>query len=157
MSMIKREALDYSDGRTKQSFKDATDINKILKKAQRVGSLSHLQRHGAFYGDFSNVEGLLEANAQIARAEKVFGELPSELRREFNQDWSEFFRYVNDPANKDHLRELLPGLAEPGRQVPDVARTGRSASNPAVANPPADPTPTASPSAPGSVSASSTT
>ena len=29
---------DYYDGRTKQSFKDATDINKILNKHQTAGS-----------------------------------------------------------------------------------------------------------------------
>ena len=43
---------DYSDGRTKQAFKDSCDINKMLKKAQTVGSLSHLLKYPeAVYGD----------------------------------------------------------------------------------------------------------
>ena len=36
---------EYKDGRTKQSFKDSTDINKILKKAQRTGSIAHLNKY----------------------------------------------------------------------------------------------------------------
>ena len=31
MSMIKQKPIKYDDGRTKQAFKDSTDINKILK------------------------------------------------------------------------------------------------------------------------------
>ena len=52
MGMLKQVPRDFSESRTKQSFKDSTDINKIIRKAQKVGSLSHLVRHGAHYGDF---------------------------------------------------------------------------------------------------------
>ena len=34
-----RDEPVYGPGRTKQSFKDSTDINKILKKAQKAGIL----------------------------------------------------------------------------------------------------------------------
>ena len=42
-------------GRTKQSFKDSCDINRILQKAQKAGSLSHWQKHGAFYADLADL------------------------------------------------------------------------------------------------------
>lgn len=123
MSMMVVEPKDYSDGRTKQAFKDSTDINKILAKAQKVGSLSHLVRHGAMYGDFSDVPDLLEAKSRIERGQKIFDDLPSEVRREFANDQFAFFTFVNDPANADRLREVLPALAARGRQMPAVIRT----------------------------------
>ena len=116
----------YGKGRTKQSFKDSTDINKILRKAQRTGTISHLAKHGAVYGDFSDVPDLLTAMNRVNRGREIFEELPSELRREFNGDMFQFFEYVNNPQNVDKLADLLPGLAEPGRQFPQVNRSASS-------------------------------
>ena len=124
---------NYDDGRTKQSFKDSTDINKILARAARGESISHLQRHGAAYGDFSDIDDLLDAHAKLARGREIFEELPSEVRREFDQDVSKFFKYVNDPRNKDQLHKVLPALAEPGTQLtrPGSLNTGSNAPDPA--------------------------
>ena len=57
----------------------------------------------------------------LSRGREIFDELPVELRSEFNQSPAQFFDYVNDPANKDRLAELLPALAEPGRQLKRVS------------------------------------
>ena len=115
----------YDDGRTKQSFKDSTDINKILKKAQLAGTVSHLVAHGGEYGDFSNFD-FFEAQNLLARAKTIFEELPSEVRKDFEHDPSKFFAFVNDPENADKLSELLPEIAEPGRYFPSVVRTAVS-------------------------------
>ena len=92
----------YGDNRTKQGFRDETDVNAILKKAQRVGSISHLQKHGAFYGDFSDVPDLLAAKGRIDAGAGIFSELPAEVKREFDNDMFKFFAFVNDPQNVDH-------------------------------------------------------
>ena len=123
----------YGDDRTKQGFRDETDIKAILKKAQRVGSLSHLQKHGAHYGDFSDVDGLLAAYMTLERGKQIYNELPSEIRKEFPNQF-DFYRFVTDPSNADHLQEMLPALAEPGRVNPAVLRDIRSEANPAVAS-----------------------
>ncbi len=107
-------------GRTKQSFKDSTDINKILIKARKTGTLSHLQKHGAEYGDFSDMPTLLDAHARLSRGQEIFDELPAEVRRDFKNDAAEFFTFVNDPANVGKLAEILPQVAEPGDYVPQV-------------------------------------
>lgn len=113
---------DFGPGRTKQAFKDDCDVNKILAKAQKVGSLSHLQRHGAVYGDFTEVPGdLLEAQKLLERGQEIFSELPSEVRKEFRHDATAFFKFVNDPENRERLPELLPEIAKPGRFFPDVS------------------------------------
>lgn len=114
---------DYTDGRTKQSFKDETDINKLLAKAARGESLSHLQRHGASYGDFTDMPDLLEAQTRLSRGQAIFAELPGEIRREFNQSAGAFFAFVNDPENSKDLARLIPGLVERGTQLPAVDRT----------------------------------
>lgn len=122
MSMMKREPKDYSDGRTKQSFKDQCDINKLLYKAARTGTLSHLEQFGGQYGDFSDFDFHLNMN-RLAEGRQIFEQLPAEIRREFKQDPQQFFEYVNKPENRDRLAELLPHLAEQGTQRIDVLRT----------------------------------
>lgn len=131
MSMMETGPGEWGESRTKQAFKDQCDINKILKKAQRAGSLSHLVKHGAHYGDFSDVPDLLTANARIQAGQSIYDELPSELKREFPDMYS-FFEYVNNPENQVDLRDRLPALAEPGRQRPDVRRSAASEANPAI-------------------------
>lgn len=146
MSILTIEEKDYSDGVTKQAFKDSTDINKMLAKAQKAGSLSHLLKHGATYGDFSDVPDLLTAHERLKQGEAIYRELPSEIRREF-PDMFRFFAYVNDPSNSDRLQELLPMLAAPGRQLPAVRRTAATEANPAFETAPEEPA--SPPAAPG--------
>ncbi len=126
---------EYRDGRTKQSFKDETDIVKILARAQKAGTLSHLEKHEATYGDFADFD-FFESKIMLARGAEVFAALPSELRSEFNQSAEQFFAYVNDPANKDELAKKLPMLAEPGRQNIDLS--GKTAPDVKTAAPAAE-------------------
>ncbi len=109
----------YPDGRTKQAFKDETDINKILKRAQKTGTISHLAKNEGRYADFSEFD-YQENLIKLTQGRELFDSLPSEIRNEFRQNPDAFFKYVNDPANKDRLGELLPDLAAPGRQNIDV-------------------------------------
>ncbi len=115
MSQLPIKKLNFNDGRTKQSFRDETDINMILKRAQKSGTISHLAKYEARYGDFSDFD-FFEAQRRMAEGREIFDELPPEIRREFSQSPGEFFAYVNDPANVDRISQLLPELAAPGRQ-----------------------------------------
>ncbi len=122
VSMLPINPKVYDDGRTKQAFKDQADVNKILKKAQRTGTLSHLQRFEGQYGDFSNFD-FMEAQQQLAKANSIFEQLPSELRREFNNTPQEFFAFATNPENAGKLSKLLPELAEPGDFNPEKRMT----------------------------------
>ncbi len=110
----------YKDGRTKQSFKDETDIEKMLSRAQAAGTISHLEKYQGSYGDFADFD-FFDSILMLTKGREVFDALPSELRSEFNQSPEQFFAYVNDPANKDDLEKKLPMLAEPGRQNIDMS------------------------------------
>ncbi len=137
----------YTDGRTKQCFKDECNINKIMARAEKAGTISHLQKFEGIYADYSDFD-FFEQTQKLTKGREVFDALPAELRREFGQSPAAFFNYVNDPANVDDLRERLPALAAPGTQLPDVnppdadTEAARAAvSEPASVNP--TPTPAA--------------
>lgn len=109
--------------RTKQSFADSCDVNKILKKAQQTGVISHYEMHKRQYGDFESFD-FLEASLKITKGREIFEALPSEVRNEFGNSPAAFFSYVNDPENKLNLDKLLPAIAEPGAFFPNpVKRT----------------------------------
>ncbi len=128
----------YKDGRTKQSFKNDCDINRILHKAQKTGTISHLQKRGGEYGDFANFD-FFDAQTKLAKAREIFDELPSEMRREFENQPRKFFEFANDPANVDRLAEVLPKIAAPGSYFPDVAnKAAKAASEPASVQDPID-------------------
>ncbi len=109
----------YTDGRTKQSHKDETDIVKIMARFEKTGTISHMEKFEGVYADFSDFDFHEQSN-MLARGEAIFAELPGELQREFGQSPAAFFDYVNDPKNAKDLRKKLPGLAEPGRQLADL-------------------------------------
>lgn len=114
------EEIVFGPSMTKQAFKDETDVNRIIAKFQVSGVISHQAKYGGVYGDFSDFD-FLQAQNDIRRAEVIFAALPSEVRREFDQDMSKFFSYVNDPENIGKLDTLLPKIAEPGSYNLDVS------------------------------------
>lgn len=133
MSMWPIEEKDYSDGRTKQSFKDSTDINKMIYRHAKAGTLSHLEKYKGVYGDFSDFD-FTEAQNRLARAKSIFEELPAETRREFGNDPGNFFQLVAGMSPAE-LVETLPELAKKGTQMPDVLKK-RAAAAPAAASEP---------------------
>ena len=148
----KRKILDAlrpeyeSPGRTKQEFVDSADINKILKRAQKTGTISHLAKYQGVYGDFADMpQDLFEARELLDRGKEVFNELPAEVRGEFDNDPLRFFSFANDPANKDKLEKVLPAIAEPGSYFLDA----RPSTPPgAVIGEGASPSPVEEPAAP---------
>jgi phage internal scaffolding protein len=112
-----KQPTEYTDGRTKQSFKDETDVNLIVAKHAKMNTLSHLEQWGGQYGDFSDFD-FQEAQNQIANATTMFEHLPSSVRQKFDGNPEKFFNFVNDPENADKLAEKLPELAAPRQRPP---------------------------------------
>ena len=50
----------------KQSFKDACDINLIMKRHAKTGVLDHLNVNPGTYGDFANADDYLTALNKVA-------------------------------------------------------------------------------------------
>lgn len=126
MSMLEVFHSDkYEDGRTKQSFRDQCDINKIVKRAAKAGGLSHLQKYNeAVYGEFEGYN-LLEAFDKVSKSQKIFDDLPSDVRAEFDGDAFKFAEFASNPENNSRLAELIPALARPREVYPNPVHRGR--------------------------------
>lgn len=124
MACNKTAQPKYKDGRTKQAFKDECDVNKIIARAQREGGIAHAQKYDkAVYGEFADYD-LLTAFNMVEKANTIFADLPSEVRKEFNGDAFAFAAWASMPENADKLSEKIPALAQPGRQLPNPVKRG---------------------------------
>lgn len=115
-----------------QAFKDQCDINSIMLKAARTGTLSHIAKYAQHYGDFSGFDYEAAQN-QLAAARSMFYDLPPEVRSEFGNKPGAFISFVQTNTI-EAVREKLPQLAAPGKQLPDVSG-GKAAEAPAEAAP----------------------
>jgi phage internal scaffolding protein len=94
--------------RTQQQFKKETDINEILRRFGKTGVVPQSIRPPT-YGDFTGVDNYQDAANAIIQAQVAFDELPSSIRREFDNNPALFVDYCSDPANLPNLRKM--GLA----------------------------------------------
>lgn len=103
-----------------------------MKKFQRTGIINHYAKHGPQYGDIPAIEYQEALNIIIA-AEDAFAELPSSIRKRFNNNPEEFLEFVQDPDNLEEARKLglasLPPVQPTDPQVTQsknaAASTGR--------------------------------
>jgi len=121
-------------GRTKQAFKDECDINKIMARYIKTGTLEFATRNEGRYGDCTGMQ-YEEACYRVAAAKSLFNELPAELRNRFDNEPGQFLAFVQDDRNRAEAQEL--GLLKP---VEAPAK--------AEATPPPPPPPPRAPAAP---------
>lgn len=120
------------DSRTKQAFREETDINNILRKHEKGLLVDHLNEHQGQYGDFINAPDYHTALNRIHEADDAFMTIPAEIRARFNNDAAEFLAFAQEPENIDQMREM--GLAPPARPEPVISKeapTPREPENPA--------------------------
>ncbi|AXL15307.1 internal scaffolding protein [Microviridae sp.] len=112
---------------TKQSFKDECNINKIMDKFQKTGAINHYASHEPTYGDATPGD-LLNAQLIISNANSMFEELPSSIRKKFDNDPAKFLEFVQDERNQEEMIEL--GLKKDSRAEPPRNRRERAADTP---------------------------
>ena len=127
-------SVDLStDSMTKQSFKDECDINKIMEKFQRTGVINHYAAYAPTYGDASPVE-YLDALLVISTANEMFADLPSSVRKRFNNNPEEFLEFAQNPDNLEECRKM--GLAPPlSETTPDKPPTKPASADKAPTEP----------------------
>lgn len=97
--------FDQSAGMTKQSFKNECDINRIMEKFQKTGTINHFAKHAPNYGETTQMQ-LQDALNIVADANTMFEELPSSIRKRFNNDPGQFLDFVQNPKNAEEAFEL---------------------------------------------------
>lgn len=99
----------------KQSMRDECDINNILRRFGKTGTITHLAKVAGRYGDFEDIS-FHEAMNVVRRGEEAFAALPFTLREKFHNDPAEYLEFVQDPKNIDEFRRL--GLAKEAPKEP---------------------------------------
>lgn len=90
---------------TKQAHKDECDINRIMAKYQKTGVITHVAKYAMEYGDATDIDYQTALNTVI-EAQRMFADLPSSVRRKFDEDPAEFLAFVQNPENVEEMREL---------------------------------------------------
>lgn len=121
--------------RTKQAFKDESDINNIVRRYNKTGVMTDGVSSGRvpMFGDFTGYD-YRAYQTYIATVRQSFDLLPAELRRRFDNDPALLIDWLSDESNKDEAIKL-------GLRVQD-APVNEPATAPEL---PKDPVPAVSP------------
>lgn len=105
-------ATDFGSdkGYTVQSDRDEADINKIIARFEKSGTLPRGSSKEPFYGDVSEFSGLAESIAKVKAAEQLFMGFDAGLRERFDNDPVKMISFLEDTSNLDEAIEL--GLIE---------------------------------------------
>jgi len=108
MSMygVEYSPLLCGKGRTKQAMRDECDINLIMARYSKTGLLTHLAEGIPQFVDVSEVGDYRAATENVRRVEEYFMGLPSQVRKEFDNDAAAFMEFLESGASEDDLREL---------------------------------------------------
>lgn len=113
----KKTGLECKDkSLTLQSQAAEADINTILKRFGVTGQLPMPERLPVFQ-DFAEIFDFRTALDQVREAQRLFMQVPADVRGRFQNDPQRFVEFCSDPANQDELVKL--GLA-PARVDPDA-------------------------------------
>ena len=96
--------------RTEQSHKGEVDVNQIMEKYVRTGTLEHRNEYVGQYGDVTGIDFQTAMNI-VVDAQNMFNDLPSSVRNKFQNDPARFLDFVQDAQNREELIEM--GLATP--------------------------------------------
>lgn len=103
---------------TKQSMAKDLDVNNIIKRYNKTGVLPNAHKFEAIYGEFDSFD-LRTAIEKVENAQKVFMEVPSEIRGKFNNDAGAFIDFATNAANLQQMRKW--GLAPTPEPVKEPA------------------------------------
>lgn len=107
---------------TQQAHKAAVDKNNIMAKYRKTGLLDHVNTMQGRYMDATSATDFQDAMTKVAYAQQSFDQLPSEIRKTFDNDAALFLDFVQTPDNAQALVEMgLAKAPEPAPQPKEVA------------------------------------
>ncbi len=119
-----RVQIDCSKGgRVKPSFRDEVDVNEIMRKYQRTGTIEHITDKTPMYGDFTNVVDYKTATDLVITAKDAFMELPADLRSSFGHDPQQLLVFLEEGNSvEERLDDIRADTREndPAKTVPDT-------------------------------------
>lgn len=97
--------LNTGKGLTEQGHKKECDMNYILRNYHKNGIIRHAKTYQGTYDDIT-IQDFQAAQLLVKGAEKMFNDLPANLRNKFDNDPGKFYEFTNNPANKDEMIKL---------------------------------------------------
>lgn len=94
---------------TDQSFKDECDINVLIDRFKRSGTIPASDAANLHYIDFTEVTNFQDAMVKVFEAQDQFDSLDAKIRAKFDNDPGRFLEFASNPANMDELVKM--GLA----------------------------------------------
>lgn len=105
-----KQVLHCKDGKTKQQYKDSSDINKINDQARKSGLVTNLNRHPAFFADVTGIPNYEDSLNLVVEANESFMMLDPRVRERFDNDPGKLLGFLSNPKNRAEA-ELL-GIVE---------------------------------------------
>lgn len=114
----KRVSITFTEpSQTQQSFKDQSDINKMIEKFTQTGELPPGVGRDPVYQDVSQIPDFTTCQLKVKQAEEAFQALPAKLRAKFDNDPAKCLKWASDPNNFKSAQDL--GLVA----TPETAKT----------------------------------
>lgn len=113
------------ESRTKRSFQAESDINTIVAKYLRDGVHPRISNQNPRWGDFSRVGDFRECMQRVAEAERLFMQLPADVRSACRNDPGELIGMLETPEGLAELRELGVFEETDGQEKISASDTGR--------------------------------
>ena len=102
-----RETVGGGKSMCDDSFKDEVDINRIVARYKQTGLMAQPSVRG-FFEDVSNLpDDLMGAHEKLREAEEGFRNLPSEVRKMFENNPLMLLSALSDPARREAALEAL--------------------------------------------------
>lgn len=96
---------------TKQAHKAECDINNILSQFKKTGIINHISNQPPVYAELPDSLDYQASMNSLIAADTAFSNLPSVVRRFFDNSPSKLLEALADPAMTDKLTEL--GILNP--------------------------------------------
>jgi len=91
---------------TQQSSKDECDIHIIMRKAEKHGVITHLNKYQGEYSNMISAPNYHEAMVMIANANSMFETVPSSIRAKFGNDPARFLDFMQNADNRDRIIKM---------------------------------------------------
>lgn len=125
----KKEPKVYGPGRTKQSFAEQSDINRIILRFKKTGVLENASVRQGVFADVSQLGDYHSVVHRVRLAEEAFETLPSGVRKKFNNDPGQLLSFLGDPENRSEAVKLglIEAPKEPSKPVEPASAPGSPA------------------------------
>lgn len=90
---------------TEQDHKDTCDINKIIRKYDKTGLITHISSMEAKFGDLTGME-FKAMQDKVAGAKSMFEALPGKIKQRFDYMPEKLLEFMDDPKNRPEAIEL---------------------------------------------------